>query len=125
MQGDELKLSASSIKAGEPLTAEVAISRSGKLAGDEVAERYLKFPQVDGAPLLALRGFERIHLAPGETRKVVFHLTQCDLNMVSVAGDPEVAEGRFTLFIGGAQPAETKSGAMAQFNIGGTAKIPE
>jgi beta-glucosidase len=120
-----LKLSAGTAKAGEPLTAEVAITNIGKLAGDEVAELYLKFPPVDGAPLRALRGFERIHLAPGEKRKVAFHLNQRDLSMVNATGDPMIAAGKYTLFIGGAQPDDTEAGARVQFNIEGTAKIPE
>jgi len=120
-----LKLSSGTIKAGEALTAEVAITNTGKLTGDEVAELYLKFPQVEGAPLLALRGFERVRLAPGETREVVFHLGPRDLSMVSAAGDPTIAGGQYTLFIGGAQPGDTQAGARVEFNIQGTAKIPE
>jgi beta-glucosidase len=121
----DLKLSANTVKAGDPLSAEVAITNTGKLAGDEVAEIYLKFPSVDGAPLLALRGFERIHLAPGETRKVAFHLNPRDLSMVSAAGDPMIAEGQYTLFIGGAQPGDTQTGVSEEFKILGDVKIPE
>ena len=121
----DLKLSANAVKAGEPLSAEVEITNTGKLAGDEVAELYLKFPGVDGAPLLALRGFERIHLAPGERRKVAFHLRPRDLSMVSAAGDPTIAEGEYSLFVGGAQPGNTQAGASAKFNMQGSVKIPE
>jgi beta-glucosidase len=121
----DLKLSASAVKAGDPLSAEVAVTNTGKLAGDEVAELYLKFPSVDGAPLLALRGFERIRLAPGETRKVAFHLNPRDLSIVSAAGDPTVAEGHYTLFVGGAQPGDTQTGASVEFKMLGNVKIPE
>ena len=120
-----LKLSADPVKAGDPLSAEVEITNTGKLAGDEVAELYLKFPSVDGAPLLALRGFERIHLAPGETHKVVFHLSPRDLSMVSATGDPTIAEGEYSLFVGGAQPGDTQAGASVKFNMQGSVKIPE
>jgi len=124
-QYSDLKLSANTVKAGDPLSAEVAITNTGKMAGDEVAELYLKFPPVDGAPLLALRGFERIHLAPGETRKVAFQLNPRDLSMVTAVGDPTIAEGQYTLFIGGAQPSDTQAGAGVEFNIQGTVKLPE
>jgi beta-glucosidase len=80
---------------------------------------------VDGAPRLALRGFERVHLAPGETRKVAFQLNPRDLSMVTAAGDPAITEGQYTLFVGGAQPGDTQTGASAEFNIQGTVKIPE
>jgi beta-glucosidase len=121
----DLKLSANAVKAGDSLSAEVAITNTGKLAGDEVAELYLNFPPVDGAPLRALRGFERIHLAPSETRRIAFHLDPRALSMVSAAGDPIIAEGQYTLFIGGAQPGDTQSGAQVEFKIQGTVKIPE
>jgi beta-glucosidase len=121
----DLKVNAKTVKAGDPLSAEVAITNTGKLTGDEVAELYLKFPPVDGAPRLALRGFERIHLAPGETRKVVFQLHPRDLSMVTAAGDPTIADGQYTLFVGGAQPGDTQAGASTAFNIQGTIKIPE
>jgi len=120
-----LKLSASAVKAGDPLFAEVSITNTGKRAGDEVAELYLKFPPVGGAPLLALRGFERIYLAPGETRKVVLHLSPRDLSMVSAAGDPMIAEGQYTLFVGGAQPGDSQNGAITEFRVDGTIKISE
>jgi beta-glucosidase len=121
----DLKLSANAVKAGDPLTAEVAITNTGKLAGDEVAELYLKFPPVEGAPLLALRGFERVHLAPGETRKVAFHLNPRDLSMVTAAGDPTISEGHYTLFVGGAQPGDTQAGASVEFKMLGSVKISE
>jgi len=124
-QYSDLKLSANSVKAGDPLTAEVAITNTGRLAGDEVAELYLKFPPVEGAPLLALRGFERIHLMPGETRKVAFQLNPRDLSMVTAAGDPTITDGQYTLFVGGAQPGDTQTGASVEFKMLGSIKIPE
>ena len=50
-----LKLPQSPVKAGDPVTAEVTVSNSGSVAGDEVAQLYLKFPEVKGAPGKALR----------------------------------------------------------------------
>jgi beta-glucosidase len=47
--------------------------------GDEVAQLYLSFPSVPGAPQRALRGFKRVHLNPGESRKVRFELKDRDL----------------------------------------------
>jgi beta-glucosidase len=124
-QYSDLKLNANTVKAGEPLTAEVDLTNTGKLAGDEVAELYLKFPPVDGAPLIALRGFERVHLAVGETRQVAFHLNPRDLSMVTATGDPTIPEGQYTLFVGGAQPGDTQTGAGVEFKVQGTIKIPE
>jgi len=122
---DQLKLSQIDLHAGDPLTAEVAVTNTGKIAGDEVAQLYLKFPQIEGAPLLALRGFQRIHLAPGETGKLTYHLNQRDLSMVSAKGDPIIAAGQYTLFVGGAQPMDTQGEVHSSFSIEGTEKIAE
>ena len=58
-----LKLSASELNAGDPLSVEVDIRNTSERAGDEVAELYLHFPKSAGAPIRALRGFTRVHLA--------------------------------------------------------------
>src|SRR5213079_495049 len=58
----DLKLPAAPMKAGEPLHAEVTVKNTGNKGGDEVAQLYLTFPSVEGAPHIALRGFERVHL---------------------------------------------------------------
>jgi len=87
----DLTLPKAAISAGAPLTAEVKVANTGKREGDEVAQLYLSFPSVAGAPLRALRGFKRVHLNPGESQKVRFELKDRDLSMVSEAGEPIVA----------------------------------
>jgi beta-glucosidase len=57
----DLTLPTSVITAGQPMTAEVTVTNKGKLAGDEVAQLYLSFPNVAGAPIRALRGFQCVH----------------------------------------------------------------
>jgi Glycosyl hydrolase family 3 C-terminal domain len=44
----DLTLPTSVITAGQPMTAEVTVTNKGKLAGDEVAQLYLSFPNVAG-----------------------------------------------------------------------------
>src|SRR5208337_4696125 len=52
------------VPAGSPVRAEVTVTNTGKVGGDEVVQLYLNFPSVAGAPLKALRGFRRVHLDP-------------------------------------------------------------
>ncbi len=53
----------------------VDITNSGRAAGDEVVQLYVRYPNSAVArPKEELKGFERIHLAPGESRTVRFHL---------------------------------------------------
>jgi beta-glucosidase len=62
-----LTLQQNPIKVGDPLTLEVTVTNTGKREGDEVAQLYLNFPKVPGAPLSALRGFTR---SSSETRRI-------------------------------------------------------
>ena len=120
-----LTLPGAAINAGDPLNVAVTVTNTGKLAGDEVAQLYLKFPDVPGAPIRALRGFQRVHLAPGASQKVEFHLQSRDLSMVTEAGDILVAQGQYTLSIGGGQPGTGAPGADANFEVKGQLQLPE
>ena len=120
-----LKLSSSHFKAGRPLEAEAIVTNTGKLAGDEVAQLYLEFPAIDGAPKLALRGFARIALEPGESQTVHFSLTPRDLSMVTPDGTPQISAGNYQLSIGGGQPHTSAPVVTAAFTIDGNDKLPE
>ena len=120
-----LPLSKKVITAGEPLMAEATVTNKGKVAGDEVVELYLNFPKVAGAPRLALRSFQRVHLAAGASQKVRFELRPRDVSMVSEAGDPIIPEGEFVLSIGGGQPQTAAPAVSQTFRVKGSMKLPE
>jgi beta-glucosidase len=119
-----LRLSTLDLKAGDDLTVQVDVRNALGPSGDAVAELYLEFPPLPGAPLRALRGFKRSHLAPGETRQVTFTLKARDLSMVNEKGEHVVAPGEYTLFVGGAQPGESAGGVRAKVEITGQVELP-
>jgi beta-glucosidase len=121
----DLKLSTVAVAAGQPVGADVTVTNAGKVPGDEVVQLYLKFPDVKGAPRVALRGFERIHLDPGASQKVHFDLNPRDLGMVTEEGDPIIAPGDYTISIGGGQPGTGAPGATGHFHIDGQYVLPE
>jgi beta-glucosidase len=86
---------------------------------------YLKFPEVKGSPRIALRGFERIHLDPGASRKLHFDLKARDLGMVTENGDPIIPPGDYTISIGGGQPDTGAPGISGQFHVDGQYALPE
>jgi beta-glucosidase len=121
----DLTLPARAVGAGDPLVVSVTVTNTGKRDGDEVAELYLSFPNVPGAPLRALRGFKRIHLPQGESQHVTFELKDRDLSMVSEAGEPIVAEGTYSVSIGGGQPNTGAPVVTGTFRVAGTKTLPE
>ena len=121
----DLVLPDAPIHAGDPLDVSVTVTNAGKLAGDEVAELYLKFPDVSGAPIRALRGFQRIHLEPGASQVVKFHLKRRDLSMVTAAGDIIVAQGTYTVSVGGGQPGTGAPSVSGNFEVAGQLLLPE
>jgi beta-glucosidase len=121
----DLNIPTKKVAAGEPVTADVTVTNSGKRDGDEVVQLYLKFPNTPGAPLKALRGFERVHLAAGASQKVHFELKDRDLSMVTDKGEPVIAGGEYSLSVGGGQPGTSAETLTKMFHVEGTKTLPE
>jgi len=119
-----LTLPAAPLAAGAALTASVRVTNTGSRAGDEVVQLYLTFPQVPGAPIRALRGFRRIHLTPGASRVVTFHLRRRDLSMVTEDGRTVVAQGTYTVSVGGGQPGTGAPSVSGIFRVRGQIELP-
>lgn len=75
-----LRLSAEEIPADGSLTVEAEVSNTGRRAGEEVVQLYVGYPAsaVD-RPVKELKGFLRVPLEPGESRRVTFTLRAEDL----------------------------------------------
>jgi beta-glucosidase len=110
---------------GQPVDADVTVTNAGAIPGDEAVQVYLKFPVVKGAPKIALRGFQRIHLEPGASQKVHFELKDRDLGMVTEDGSPIIAAGDYTISIGGGQPDTGAPVVIAHFYIETQVDLPE
>lgn len=75
-----LRLSAFRMEQYDTLAVSVDVTNAGPRAGDEVVQMYLHDRAASMTrPVRELRGFQRIHLRPGETRAVTFHLDLDDL----------------------------------------------
>jgi len=93
--------------------------------GDEVVELYVTFPKLPGAPIRALRGFSRVHVAAGKAAHVRLSLSPRDLSYVNETGDRLIAPGSYTLSIGGGQPGTSAPVSETAFTISGQTKLPE
>jgi len=70
-----LKVNQSEIKIGDSAQVTVEVKNSGSRAGDEVVQLYIHQQAGDASrPIRELKGFERVVLAPGETKTVRFKL---------------------------------------------------
>jgi beta-glucosidase len=120
-----MKMSNASLNAGDALDVEVDVKNTGKRDGDEVAEVYISFPKLPGAPLRALRGFTRVHLKAGEQKHVKLTLSPRDLSYVNDAGDRFISTGDYLITIGGGQPGTAAPHAESHLMIQGEQKLPE
>jgi len=120
-----MKLSNASLTAGDALDVEIDVKNTGKRDGDEVAELYITFPKLPGAPLRSLRGFTRVHLNTGEQKHVKLTLSPRNLSYVNEAGDRFVATGDYLITIGGGQPGTSAPHAESHLMIQGEQKLPE
>ena len=113
----DVHLSTEELKAGETLGVDVTVRNTGKVAGDAVAELYAEPEAGDASPRIALKGFQRVTLAAGASHRVHFALDPRSLSEVGGDGSRMVRPGRYSLFVGGGQPAD--SAVAVHFNIAG------
>ena len=114
----------------DSVTVSVDVRNSGAMAGDEVVQLYLTHPGVPGAPIRALKGFQRVHLDRGESKTVSFSLRDRDLGIVDEAGKHRIVRGTVNAWIGGGQPIArpglpNAAGAQTKFTITSGAILPD
>ena len=85
----------------ENITLSCTVKNTGKKAGDEVVQLYTRddFSSVTTYDKV-LRGFERIHLQPGEEQTVNFTLTPQDLGLWDKNNRFTVEPGSFSVMVG-------------------------
>jgi beta-glucosidase len=120
-----VKLSATSLNAGESLTVDADVKNTSDREGDEVVQLYLSLPKTPGAPIHALRGMARVNIGAGETKQVHFTLDARDLSGVNSQGDRIVAAGAYRVYVGGGQPGTGAPGADAEFSINNEKRLAE
>jgi beta-glucosidase len=109
----DIALSKASVKAGESVQVSATVTNAGSRTGDEVVQLYLKDLEAScTVPHHDLRGFERITLAPGESRTVTFELDARALSLIDERGKRVLEPGRFRLTVGGSQPDARSTALM-------------
>jgi beta-glucosidase len=93
------------LKPNQNIQISVDVQNAGALGGDEVVQLYLTDVAASvPVPIRSLRGIQRIHLKPGERRRVSFTLRPEDLAVTDNNGQRMLEPGEFTVSVGGKQP---------------------
>ena len=86
---------------------EATVTNTGNYRGDEVVQLYLSDVAASvPVPKYALKGFQRVTLWPGASRKVHFTVTQDMMKVVNEKGDRVFEKGDFKIYAGGAPPSQ-------------------
>ncbi|HEX7334355.1 MAG TPA: glycoside hydrolase family 3 C-terminal domain-containing protein [Pyrinomonadaceae bacterium] len=99
-----LKLSAKSVKAGEPIKISVDVKNTGSKDGDEVVQLYLTDVAASvPVPIRTLVGFDRISLKAGQKQTVTFTITSQQMSLIDDHGKRIIEPGEFLVGVGGTQ----------------------
>ena len=97
-----LRLSTDQMRAGDTLGVSVDVANTGSRTGEEVVQLYIRDDVASVAqPVKALKGFERVTLAAGETKTVRFKVSPEALALYDSTLRRVVEPGAFTIYVGG------------------------
>ena len=110
-----LTVSKTEIQPDETLDISFTVRNTGDRAGDEVVQLYLRDLLSSVArPVLELKGFQRIHLEPGQQQVVTFTITPDMLEMLDVDMQTIIEPGDFRIMIG---PSSRDLPLKGNFNV--------
>ncbi len=90
------------VKLGQPIKVSVNLENAGERAGQEVVQLYIRDKESRLLrPAKELKGFEKVHLAPGAVKEVTFNLPMRTLSYYDPHQGEWVAEpGEFEVLVG-------------------------
>jgi beta-glucosidase len=99
--------------AADPIAVTVDVTNSGKQAGDEVVQLYIRdvLSSVTMYEKL-LKGFDRVHLQPGETKTVSFTIPRDELKLYNREMKFVLEPGEFTVMVGASSSDIKQTGSF-------------
>ena len=108
----DLGLADSLVTAGAPVEVSVTVANTGDRAGTETVQLYIRDLVAEVTrPVMELKAFRQVTLAPGARQRVAFRLGPGDYGYPNADGRWVVEPGRFQVFVGGSS-AETLQAAF-------------
>jgi beta-glucosidase len=97
----QLLMSADELMIGESVTISFDLTNAGKYEGEEIVQLYIRDPVCSVTrPVKELRGFQKVHLNPGEIQAVIFQLSTDELRFYNQNMEYVVEPGEFEIMIG-------------------------
>jgi len=98
---ENLHIEPAQIYVGGMAKVRVDVSNTGDREGDEVPQMYVHQRVASVTrPVMALKGFQRVHLNPGEKKTVEFTITPDALSLLDVDMHKVVEPGQFDVMVG-------------------------
>jgi beta-glucosidase len=98
----DLRVGSPTMRAGGELPVNVAVKNTGARAGDETVILYVRDLVASlSPPGKRVRRFAKVHLEPGESRTLTFHLRPDDLAFVNADNRTVTEPGDFDVLVGG------------------------
>ncbi len=98
----DIALSNNSLKGNQTLTASVTVTNNSAVDGKEVVQLYIR--DVVGSvtrPVKELKGFQKVFIKAGESKKVSFSITTADLKFYNYDLKYDWEPGEFQIMLGG------------------------
>lgn len=106
----DLTITNPSVNIGEKIQASVMLKNTGNYSGEEIVQLYIRDLVADVTrPVKELKGFKRIYLNPGDSKKVNFELNTSALSFYNQNMEEVIEPGEFDLWIGGSSATNLKT----------------
>jgi beta-glucosidase len=103
----KVKLDKKQINTGKSIKLSVKVKNSGKIAGEEVVQVYMKKLNDTDGPEKTLRAFRRVNIPAGKTAKLVFELNDKNLEWWDADTNTlRMHTGEYQLYVGGSSRSE-------------------
>lgn len=106
------------VRTGDSVKLSVTVQNTGTLPGDEVVQAYVKRLNPGGrTPLRSLAAFQRVSIAPGQSRKVSLTLSPDAFATYDQNGAKQIPPGEFQIAVGGGQPDVRPESPVLKANL--------
>ena len=113
---DSIRLNRETIEVGDYIEVSANVTNTGSLPGEEVVQCYIRDNVASySRPVKELKGFNRVFLKPGHSKRISFKLGMEELSFYGRNGLFQLEPGKFTVWIGG----DCMSQLKVEFQVSG------